>query len=115
MDISQVAGSSYVAQAVSNVQPVVPRPQVAESQSAQIGTGQVSAEQLQQAVGKINKVVQAINPGVEFSIENNSRTVIVSVVDKSNNEVIRQIPSDDAINISRALEVLQGLLIKQKI
>ncbi len=115
MDVSQVVGSSYVAQSVSNVQPVTPRPQVAESQSTQVGTGQASTEQVQQAVEKINKVVQSINPGVEFSVENNFRTVIVKVLDKSNGSVIRQIPSDDAINISRALEVLQGLLIKQKI
>lgn len=114
MDISQVTGSSYVAQSVSNVQ-AAPRPQAVESQAAQVATGKASPEQLQQAVGKINNVVQAINPGVEFSVENDSRTVIVSVVDKGTNEVIRQIPSDDAINISRALEVLQGLLIKQKI
>ncbi|MFM9913474.1 MAG: flagellar protein FlaG [Methylophilaceae bacterium] len=114
MDISQVAGSSYVASAVSNVQ-AVPRPQVAESQVAQAVTGKASPEQLQQAVGKINDVVQAINPGVEFSVESNFRTVVVSVVDKESSQVIRQIPTDDAINISRALEVLQGLLIKQKV
>ena len=114
MDISQVAGSSYVAQAVSNVQ-AAPRPQVTDSQAAQAVPGKPTPEQVQQAVGKINDVVRAVNPGVEFSVENDFRTVIVSVVDKGTNEVIRQIPSDDAINIARSLEVLQGLLIKQKV
>jgi flagellar protein FlaG len=36
------------------------------------------------------------------------------VVDSSTDEVIRQIPSDEVIAISRSIDRLQGILLKHK-
>jgi len=49
---------------------------------------------------------------VQFSIDGD-RT-IVKVIDKETNQVIRQIPSEEAIAISESLDKLQGMLINSK-
>jgi flagellar protein FlaG len=72
-------------------------------------------EQLAQAVRSINKTLQAQAQGLEFSVDSDSNRTIVKVVDESTKEVLRQIPSEEVIQIAKALDqVQQGLLIRQK-
>lgn len=69
--------------------------------------------QVKNAVQNINKVLRSQNQGVEFSLDDNH--VIVKVVDQNTGEVLRQIPSEEAIEISKAIETAQqGLLIQQQ-
>ncbi|RJG15594.1 flagellar protein FlaG [Massilia cavernae] len=66
------------------------------------------------AVKTINKTVQAISPSLEFSIDTDSKRTVVKVIDLDTREVIRQMPSVEALEIAKALDRLQGLLIRQK-
>jgi flagellar protein FlaG len=78
------------------------------------GTSDASnRDQVNSAVDKINKFVQASAQGVEFSLNNDFNKLVVKVVDQQTNEVIRQIPSEEALEIARSLDKLQGLLIRQ--
>lgn len=74
-----------------------------------------SQEQLEQAVSKLNKSAQAQSQGLEFSIDNDTKRTVVKVVDQSTKEVLRQIPSPEALEIAKSLESSdnKGLLIKQ--
>jgi flagellar protein FlaG len=79
-------------------------------QSSQIPTmGQVD-----DAVKNINGALKALSQNLEFSVDTESNRVIVKVVDKQTNEVIRQMPSSEALEIAKALDRVQGLLIRQK-
>ncbi|HVL74441.1 MAG TPA: flagellar protein FlaG [Noviherbaspirillum sp.] len=73
-----------------------------------------SAQQLDDAVKSINKALKELTQGVEFTIDSNSDKPIVKVVDHETKEVLRQIPSEEALAISRALDRVQGLLIRQQ-
>ncbi|MEB0139847.1 MULTISPECIES: flagellar protein FlaG [unclassified Undibacterium] len=70
--------------------------------------------QLKQAVKEINQALQSHNQEVRFSIDADSKRVIVKVVDEKTNQVLRQMPSQEALEISKSLDKLQGLLIKQQ-
>lgn len=70
-------------------------------------------EQLQQAVKNINIVLQARSQDLEFSVDSESERLIVTVTDKDTKEVIRQMPSKEAMEIAKALDHLQSLLIRQ--
>ncbi len=72
-----------------------------------------SVKQVQHAVDQINNVVQNSNKDVQFKLENSNGKVVVQVMDTQNHQVIRQIPSKEALAISQALDKLQGLLLKQ--
>jgi flagellar protein FlaG len=72
-------------------------------------------EQLQQAVSKLNQSAQAQSQGLEFSIDNDTKRTVVKVIDQTTKEVLRQIPSPEALEIAKSLESSdnKGLLIKQ--
>ena len=69
---------------------------------------------LDEAVGNINKSLKAAGQGVEFSIDDDSKRLVVKVVDQETREVLRQMPSVEALEIAKALDRAQGMLIKQE-
>ena len=69
-------------------------------------------EDVNQAVLKMNDTLQSLSQKLEFSVDEESDAFVVKIVDKETKEVIRQIPSEEMLNLSKALDKLQGLLIK---
>ncbi|EEG06987.1 flagellar protein FlaG [Pseudogulbenkiania ferrooxidans] len=74
----------------------------------------VSLSDLQPALRKLNEAVQHYDSELEFSVDKDTDISVVKVVDKETQKVIRQIPSEEAISISKAIEDFKGLLIKDK-
>jgi flagellar protein FlaG len=71
-------------------------------------------EQVTQAIKSINKAMESLSQSLEFSIDTDTHLSIVKVVDKQTNEVIRQMPTPEALEIAKALDQVRGLLIRQK-
>lgn len=76
--------------------------------------GAAPASALDDAVDKLNKSPQASAQGLEFSIDPDSKRTVVKLVDQNTKEVLRQIPSKEALAIADALDTTsKGLLIQQ--
>jgi flagellar protein FlaG len=74
-----------------------------------------SDAQLKSALEKLNQAMRQNNTNLEFSIDKDSKQMLIKVVDSSTGETIRQFPSKEAIVISEAIDQFQtGLLIRQK-
>ena len=77
-------------------------------------TGQTLAD----VVEKLNTKIQNLNRNLEFSINHDSGDVMVKVVDVKTREVIRQIPSEEALvlaqNIDRYMQEHHVGLVKTK-
>ncbi|HEV2608669.1 MAG TPA: flagellar protein FlaG [Noviherbaspirillum sp.] len=73
-----------------------------------------SQEQLKTAIQNLNKTMKAMSQDLEFSVDEDSNRTIVKVVDQQTNEVIRQLPSKEALEIAKALDRMQGVLINQQ-
>ncbi|MDA0189672.1 MAG: flagellar protein FlaG, partial [Proteobacteria bacterium] len=58
--------------------------------------------------------VSPVASDIQFSIDEDTGTTVVKIIDRTTDEVIRQIPSEEMLDIAKALDRLQGLLIKQK-
>lgn len=71
-------------------------------------------QDLEQAVQRLNEFVVPNQSTLSFSIDENSGMQVVKVVDSKTDEIIRQFPSEEAIQVARALDKLQGLLLKDK-
>lgn len=73
-----------------------------------------SSAQLEKAVSHINQVLRQANRNLAFSVDGETKRVIVKVIDTETGELIRQLPSEETLAISRAIGVVQkGLLLKQ--
>ena len=73
-----------------------------------------SMEQVKQAVQEINKSTQYGARGLEFSVDDASDRTIIKIVDKQTQDVIRQIPTEEALAISHSLDQVIGNLLKDK-
>jgi flagellar protein FlaG len=75
---------------------------------------QPSRKELDDAVKKINQSLPASSQGLEFSVDDESKQTIVKIIDLSTKEVVRQIPSVEALEIAKSLDKAMGRLISQK-
>lgn len=75
---------------------------------------QPTREQVAQAMSKVKEALPELAQNLQFSIDDDTGTTVVKVVDASTNELIRQIPSEEMLAISKAIDAFTGLLIKQK-
>lgn len=71
-------------------------------------------QRVKQAVEQVNKAVPSFSRNLQFSVDEDTRKNVVKVVDTSSGEIIRQIPAQEIIEIAKALDRLQGLIIRQK-
>lgn len=74
-----------------------------------------SAGELQKALEEVAKAVAPMAQSLQFSLDKDSGKTVVKVMDTDTNEVIRQIPSEEVLAISKAVDKLKGLLIKQEV
>ncbi len=123
MDIRPVANSPQSASTAVDkhvgtpAAPVRPAVQSAEpSAQVQQPASVPDMGHVSQALKNINKMLQDAMPpqNLEFMIDEDSDRTIVKVVDQKTKEVLRQIPSEEVIELAKALDLSQGLLIRQK-
>ncbi len=69
-------------------------------------------QQVADAVEKLSKFVSNIRPEISFSVDESSGTRVVKIIDRQSKEVVRQIPSEEAIQLAQALDKLQGLFVR---
>lgn len=73
-----------------------------------------SEKEVKEAVDNIQKFVAQTTRDITFSIDE-SAGFMVKVIDRTSQDVIRQIPSEEVVAIARALDKLQGLFVRDKI
>ncbi|HEY1328101.1 MAG TPA: flagellar protein FlaG [Casimicrobiaceae bacterium] len=72
-------------------------------------------EEVQAAVDAANASLDAMNHSIEFSIDPDTRSVVVRLIDKQDNQVLRQVPSQEMLAIAKAIDDLQdGLLLRNR-
>lgn len=91
---SEIGSSSRQDETVVNGSLVPPTKESEDDNQAKIS----------QAVAEINEFVQNIQRSVHFSVDDESGKTVIRVVDRETNELIRQIPTEEVLNIARSLE-----------
>lgn len=74
----------------------------------------ISREQVESAVSSIQEFVQSVRRNINFSLEAGSDRVVVKVTDADSGDVIRQIPSEEALQMAENLEEVRSLLFNAK-
>ncbi|MGK5013946.1 flagellar protein FlaG [Janthinobacterium sp. HLS12-2] len=105
---------SYASADTSAARPATPR---AATENGAIAPQQTSKEpsreQLNKAVSELNQSSQMKTQGIEFSIDEDSQRTVVKVVDQETKEVLRQIPTKEALELAKSFDSAKGSLISQ--
>jgi flagellar protein FlaG len=94
----------------------------ANASSAAARSDETSSEKIKQdnqgtvqdATKRLQAFVSEVRSDIQFSVDDQSGETVVKVIDRGTKEVIRQIPSEEALEIAKALDRLQGILVKQQ-
>ncbi len=87
---------------------------------SQVVDVELSQEALEKVVSQLNAYIQNTQRDMDFSVDDSTGRVVVKVIDSQSEEVIRQIPSEEMLAISRHLleslesEQPKGFLIELK-
>ena len=71
-------------------------------------------QELESAVEAVKDFIQPKASNLAFEIDDDSGRTVIRITEASSGELIRQIPSEELLDIAKALDRLQGLLVKQK-
>lgn len=71
-------------------------------------------QQIRQALESIKAAVPAAASALQFSLDDQTGKTIVRVTDSETGELIRQIPSEELLEIAHAVDKFQSLLLKQR-
>lgn len=88
---------------------VVAAKQVSESEGAE---KPVTRAELEKAMSNIQEFVQSVRRNINFSLDEGNGRVVVKVTDASSGDVIRQIPSEEALKLAENLSEVRSLLFK---
>jgi len=92
-----------------------PAPDVKKTVAVSPAAPAATDEQLKQAIEALQRHFTKVAPELQFSVDRASGKAIIKVTDPSTNEVIQQIPSEEAMRITKEIDRFQqGLLLNKK-
>jgi flagellar protein FlaG len=118
MTIQSITSSAAGLRPDTPQQPALARSEPGSAAAPSTGPAQPQqpdTRQLGTAVERINEQLRAAAQNIRFSIDEDTGKTIVRVVNSDSGELIRQIPSEEVLAVSRSLERLQGLLLRQRV
>jgi len=102
-----------VSAAVPNTSVSVQLPVVARPSETAATERAPEPVQLAQAVDDLNQQARDSRTDLKFKIDEDSGRTVVSIVDAGDGTVLRQMPTEEALRVSRALDKTLGKLIER--
>lgn len=75
----------------------------------------VDPAELEAALLEMNALVQASDRDIAFQLDDDSGQVVISVTDRASGDVIRQIPSEQALELAAHLSDMRSLMFKTEV
>jgi flagellar protein FlaG len=110
---SPAAQASSKQETEVTTKPIVER--IIEKQEAdKEGALQESREALQEKVAELNDYMQNLSRQLRFQVDEKSGDTVVQVIDSETDKLVRQIPSQEVLDVRDAIERYKGILLKEK-
>jgi len=104
--------ASEVARKPAVTEETPPVGDTASPQATEQAQGPITREQVEEAVATIQEFVQSVRRSINFTLEDGTGRVVVKVTDSNSGDVIRQIPSEEALQLAENLAEVRSLLFK---
>jgi len=74
----------------------------------------VDKAQISDALAKMSKTIEFFNKRLKFSIDENSKRIVVKVIDSDSNQVVREIPPKEVLKFVANLHKFLGVFVDTK-
>ena len=81
---------------------------------AQAAAAQQNAQRIESAVKRANNTMRMTKTSCQFQYHEETNRVSIKVIDKDTEEVIREIPSEEALELIQRMWEMAGILVDEK-
>lgn len=116
-NISELAKTEETApeQVINHVSKAKENSESKHTTSSEEATSELAPETVAQVVDKLNAFVQLTQRDISFGIDEQSGRDVISVFEAETQELIRQIPSEEALALLKRMDQAIGLLFSEKV
>ena len=91
----------------------IPDQQKKES-SLEIQNDEMYNRRTANAIDKLSQTIQIYNKRIKMSVHEETKRIIIKIIDRKTNKVIKEIPNRDVLNFIEKLHDILGVLIDKK-
>lgn len=91
---------------------IVPAPQPPEA--VRVSARGATQEVVDRAIEAVASRLQSVSRDLDFSVDPSTGREVVRLVDRSTGEVLLQIPSEQALAVSRRLDAMRGVFVREE-
>jgi flagellar protein FlaG len=101
---------------VAEERPVVTLPQVVSEQPKQQAkpVRPVEVPKIESVTKQIDSFLRSFGRSINFRVDPGSGQMIVSVIDATTGEIIRQVPGEDALKLAQSIEASMSAMVDEK-
>jgi flagellar protein FlaG len=93
-----------------------PEKQAGASASHQVVKAALSTDELKNLASEIQRKVSTVSSDLQFSVDQETGKDLIRVTDRTTKKIVWQFPSEEALNITRALDQYQkGVMLNRKV
>ena len=70
-------------------------------------------DEVTSAVKKLNEALPQSAQSLQFEIDDESKDVVVKIIDRDTREVVRQMPTKEALEMAKSIDKMMGRLLDQ--
>jgi len=115
---AQVSPAAVHTSAVQDIRTEAPKTTMTDKTSIQANAKPLSHEEqkkvLHESTDKFNKMSDKLNLDIKFAYNDKIDQVYLNVIDKNTGQIIRKLPSEEAMKISESMKELVGNLLDKK-
>ena len=109
------SGQQALAKSTQVTAPAATQPVAAQTREAveQVQPAdRMEPEELQTVVSDMQDFVQSVRRDINFQLDDTSGQVVINVTEAGSGDVIRQIPSEEALRLAESLSEIRSLLFE---
>jgi flagellar protein FlaG len=101
---------------VADERPVVTLPQVASEQPKPVAkpARPIEVPKIESVTKQIDSFLRSFGRSINFRVDPGSGQMIVSVIDATTGEIIRQVPGEDALRLAQSIEASMSAMVDEK-
>ncbi|PHY64123.1 flagellar protein FlaG [Shewanella xiamenensis] len=85
---------------------------IEEAMEQDAANNEQNPDKLTQVATELSDMMSMMRKGLAFKVDENSGQAVVTVLDRDTGDVIRQMPSEEALKLAEKLSEVTGLLMK---
>lgn len=66
-----------------------------------------------QATSALSKILQVSDQSIRFSMDEDTQQMVIRIIDVQTEQVLRQIPAQELLDLAKSLDRMRGLLINK--